>query len=101
MSITRYSAYHSGNPNKLGIWDDPNGHWVQYADHVAEIERLTTILAEASLAMLAERDEAWQAGVDQMREACIAAVEALPPWHNQALLHKVEDVLAVLKEVQP
>ena len=42
MSVQRFSAYHSGDLHKIGLWDDPEGYWVTYADHtriVAELEQ--------------------------------------------------------------
>ena len=37
--IQRFSAYHSGDPHKVGLWADGGGHWVTYADHVEAVRQ--------------------------------------------------------------
>jgi hypothetical protein len=98
MSIQKYD--YSGVLNAIDIEE-----WVSYNDHMAEVERVRgEVIREngdwiqmPTLAL----DQIKQHAAEAMRAACIAAVEALPPFHNAAMLHKVEDVLAVLREVQP
>ena len=36
--MKRYHAYHSGDPHKIGLWEDAEGHWVQHSDALAAIE---------------------------------------------------------------
>jgi hypothetical protein len=50
MSVQRFSAYHSGDLHKIGLWDDPEGYWVTYADHAR-------IVAEAGAAVFAFHPE--------------------------------------------
>lgn len=37
--IQRFSAYHSGDPHKVGLWADGGGYWVTYADHVEAVRQ--------------------------------------------------------------
>jgi hypothetical protein len=98
MSIQKYD--YSGVLNAIDIEE-----WVSYNDHIAEVKRVRSeIISENEdwiLMPTLALDQIKQYTAEAMRAACIAAVEALPPFHNAALLHKVEDVLAVLREVQP
>ena len=50
MSVQRFSAYHSGDPSRIGLWADTEGHWVTYADHAR-------IVAEAGAAVFAFHPE--------------------------------------------
>jgi signal peptidase I len=93
MSIQRYVPLGGDNiPN-------PNGEYVIYADHVAEVERVHSHYSDAS----ALWGDGYDHGAEAMRAACIAAVEALPDdpqgWHG-IMQHGLDRVLAALREVQ-
>jgi len=54
MSITRYFPYvedDDGHDLFISHQADANGRWVRYADHAAEVERLTAALDEARAAL--------------------------------------------------
>jgi hypothetical protein len=78
MSIQRYHAYHSGDPHKVGLWADPDGHWVQYDDHVAavaEAEQRGYVRGVAQVQEVAYAD-----GQRDERERIRKAVLGLVAW---------------------
>jgi len=81
--IQRFSAYHSGDPHKVGLWADGDGHWVTYVDHVAAVAAVRAERqAEFTRMENAWRDEcdrreraAWDLGDRNVAEAYAAAVD--------------------------
>ena len=53
IDMQRYSAYHSGDPHKVGLWANADGEWVLYSD------------AEAAIA--AAEQQAYDRGVQDMK----------------------------------
>lgn len=66
--IQRFSAYHSGDPHKVGLWADGGGHWVTYADHVEAVRQARAderkAAAERVLGALDTERIKWQYRVD-------------------------------------
>lgn len=84
MSIQRFHAYHSGDPHKVGLWADPEGHWVQYADHVAAVEQ-------------AERDGYTRCQEDVIRGRGFASFGQLV-WHESSYRRGVQDEKSRIKQ---
>lgn len=97
MNIQRYDDQGYGP-----CQPDPEGPWVRYADHVAEVKRVRgEVISEngdwifmPTLAL----DQIKQHTTEAMRAACIAAVEALIPKHSDDAMW--EQAIAVLREVK-
>jgi hypothetical protein len=84
---------------------DPEGAWVRYADHIAEVERLQGLEAQDFLT-------AQHVAGEDMRAACIAAViEYLNETPTQRQMDEYEAkygsewfqeaLIAALREIQP
>jgi hypothetical protein len=80
---------------------DPEGAWVRYADHIAEVERLQGLEAQDFLT-------AQHVAGEDMRAACIAAVEALifdwsddAMWEQEIAAAWQRSAVQALREIQP
>ena len=100
MSIKRYfHGCEPGSESYLPLCEHPEGMWVLYGDHVAEVERLT-----------AERDEAYTQH-DDFRAAINDAIASLGVWYMdppdgggvdqpEFISRAVDDLLHLRKEVE-
>lgn len=91
-----------------GMDPHPDGDWVTYADHVAEIEQIHQDRDEKQgIAVL----HTFRVAADAMREACVSTAWKTRGWFtdeypdNEDGEYKpvvlLEDVVAALREVQP
>jgi RNA:NAD 2'-phosphotransferase (TPT1/KptA family) len=37
--MKRHHAYHSGDPHKIGLWEHPEGHWVQHSEALEAVDK--------------------------------------------------------------
>lgn len=91
--MNRWAYAKSKEP--LVLADD--GQWVRYGDHVAEVERAFTAGYQSAPLVVIDTN-----GAEVMRQACIAAVEAL---HDGSAGNAERDALwtaiCALREVKP
>jgi len=104
--IQRYSAYHSGDPSQIGLWDDNDGHWVTYADHVEALRQAEQRGREqVHAAMRSEKvvaevgsmlDDAYVKG---QRDALAGAVQRARVEMRECGIHeqRIESALAAIK----
>lgn len=108
MTVQRWDV------DSSGPWEADDGLYVTYADHVAEMERALDddVLAAAHHGQKGY-EVGYQKAVEDMRAACIKAVEALghhadQPCGCEPCLERAESLdeytnnaIAALREVQP
>lgn len=112
----RYSAYHSGDPSKVGLWENADGEWVLYTDHVATCAALEARIldeyANRDYDGLTQREHLQRVrrAADGSRADALDAAERLVTselndpnvthWPVETILERLRDEISAMKESQ-